>query len=58
MAKEFGDRWEGRHRFKTKPTVRAHLRNQKQLYGEFYQGVPVAVARRVGRCSEQSWKTE
>ena len=45
MAKECGDPWEDRHRFKTKPTVRAHLRNQKQLYGEFYQGVPVAVAR-------------
>jgi len=26
VARECGDRWAGRHHFKTKPTVRAHLR--------------------------------
>ena len=45
MAKEFGDPWVGRHHFKTKPTVRAHLRNQKQWYAELYQGVPAAEPR-------------
>ena len=37
MAKEFGDPWAGRYHFKTKPTVRAQLRNQKQWYAEFYR---------------------
>ena len=31
MAKEFGDPWEDRYHFKTKPTVRAHLRIQSAL---------------------------
>src|SRR4029077_13052126 len=58
VAEECGDPWEDRYHFRTKPTVRAHLRNQKQLYGAFCQGVSVAVPRRVGHCSEQLWETE
>jgi hypothetical protein len=42
VEKEFGDRWEDRHHFKTKPAVRAHLRNQRQWYGEFLAAVPQA----------------
>src|SRR4029077_10737338 len=58
VEKEFGDRWEDRHHFKTKPAVRAHLRNQRQWYGEFLAAVPQATMwRALPDCAEVALKS-